>query len=106
MKPSSRVVLFAALVAVVALGVAWKLWAADKPAADKPAGAAAAPTAAPHYTIAETDGAHAIIVDNETNMVYFYAIDKEGKIGDDLKLKGHVDLNDTGKPVLKIVTAK
>jgi hypothetical protein len=101
MKPSFRVVLCVALGAVVALGVAWKLWAADKPAA-----AAAAPAAAPHYTIAETDGAHAIIVDNETNIVYFYAIDKEGKIGDDLKLKGHVDLNDTGKPMLKVVNAK
>jgi hypothetical protein len=56
-----------------------------------------------HYTVVNTDGSHIIAVDNKTNTLYFYAIDRDGKIGDELKLRGKVDLNDVGKPVLKPV---
>jgi hypothetical protein len=55
------------------------------------------------YTVVSTDGSHIIAVDNITNTLYFYAIDRDGKIGDELKLRGKVDLNDVGKPVLKPV---
>jgi hypothetical protein len=58
------------------------------------------------YSVVSTDGAHLIVVDNATGKLYFYAIDKEGKIGDELKLRGHVDLHDVGKPSIKPVDAK
>jgi hypothetical protein len=54
-----------------------------------------------HYTVVNTDGAHIIVVDNATNKLFFYAIDKDGKIGDELKLRGTLDLQDVGKPSLK-----
>ena len=41
-----------------------------------------------------------VITNNHSNILYFYAIDKEGKIGDPLNLRGTLDLNDVGKPVL------
>jgi hypothetical protein len=44
---------------------------------------------------------HLIVTDNQDAKVYFYAIDKDGKPGDDLKLKGSADLKDVGKPVIK-----
>jgi hypothetical protein len=56
-----------------------------------------------HYTVVNTDGSHIIAVDNRTNTLYFYAIDRDGKIGDELKLRGKLDLHDIGKPVLKPV---
>jgi hypothetical protein len=58
------------------------------------------------YSVIATDGAHLIVTDNAKNMLYFYAIDKEGKIGDDLKLRGSVDLKDVGKTSLKPIDAK
>src|SRR5258706_13271444 len=54
-----------------------------------------------HYTVVATDGSHIIAVDNASNMLYYYAIDREARIGDELKLRGKVDLNDVGKPALK-----
>jgi hypothetical protein len=59
-----------------------------------------------HYSVVATDGSHLIVVDNATNKLYFYAIDREGKVGDELKLRGTVDLNDAGKPVIKPVDAR
>jgi hypothetical protein len=56
-----------------------------------------------HCTVVNTDGSHIIVVDNASNTLYFYAIDRDGKIGDELKLRGKVDLNDVGKPSLKPV---
>ena len=47
-----------------------------------------------------------IVVDNATNKLYYYAIDKEGKIGDELKLRGTVNLQDVGKPSIKPIDAK
>jgi hypothetical protein len=58
------------------------------------------------YTVVSTDGAHIIVVDNSTSKLYYYAIDKDGKIGDELKLRGSVDLKDVGKPGLKPIDAK
>ncbi len=58
------------------------------------------------YTVVATDGSHIIVTDNAASKLYFYAIDKDGKIGDDLKLRGSVDLRDVGKAVLKPIDAK
>ena len=70
-------------------------------------GAAADPTpGGPHYTVVSTDGAHLIVVDNTTNKLYFYAIDKDAKIGEELKLRGSADLTNVGKPSIKPIDAK
>lgn len=58
------------------------------------------------YSVVSTDGAHLIVVDNGTSKLYFYAIDKDGKIGDELKLRGTVNLQDVGKPSIKPIDAK
>lgn len=59
-----------------------------------------------HYSVVSTDGAHLIVVDNATSKLYFYTIDKEGKVGDELKLRGSADLHDVGKPSIKPIDAK
>jgi len=87
------------LVAVVlVLGVVWRMGAADEKKAEPASGA--------HYSVVSTDGAHLIVVDNATSKLYFYAIDKDGKIGDELKLRGSADLHDVGKPGIKPIDAK
>jgi hypothetical protein len=69
-------------------------------------GAAEPNAGAPHYTVVSTDGAHLIVVDNATNKLYFYAIDKDAKIGEELKLRGSANLSDVGKPSIKPIDAK
>lgn len=58
------------------------------------------------YSVVSTDGAHLIVTDNAASKLFFYAIDKDGKIGDELKLRGTVDLRDVGKPSIKPIDAK
>jgi hypothetical protein len=58
------------------------------------------------YSVVATDGAHIIVTDNAAAKLYYYAIDKDGKVGDDLKLRGSLDLRDVGKAVLKPIDAK
>ena len=58
------------------------------------------------HTVVATDGAHLIVVDNVADRLYFYAIDKDGKIGDELKLRGTADLSEVGKPSIKPIDAK
>jgi hypothetical protein len=55
----------------------------------------------PHYSVVETQGHNLIVTDNQTNMVYFYAIDREKEIGTELRLRAKVDLNQVGKEVIK-----
>src|SRR4051812_25746760 len=97
MRPASRNAVLAALGLALVLAVAWSMRAAAR---DEPA---AAP-AGPHYTVVETDGIHAIVTDNRADKLYFYSIDQDAKVGDELKLRGYVSLKDVGKPVLKPVT--
>ena len=52
----------------------------------------------PKHTVNATDGTHLVVTDNQANKVYFYAIDQGGKPGDELKLRGTINLNDVGKP--------
>src|SRR5262249_34236774 len=65
-----------------------------------------APTAGPRYSVVETQAHNLIVTDNQTNMLYFYTIDKDKEIGWELKLRGSLDLKDVGKPVLKPTTTK
>jgi hypothetical protein len=56
---------------------------------------------APHYTVVETEGHNLIVTDNHSNTLYFYTIEKDAKIGSELKLRGQVDLKHVGKKVIK-----
>jgi hypothetical protein len=61
---------------------------------------------APRYTVVATDGAHLIVTDNQTSKVYFYAIEKDGKPGDEMKFRGSIDLTKVGEPTITPTKAK
>lgn len=54
----------------------------------------------PRYTVVQTDITNLLVVDNGTNLVHFYTVDPGKEPGSDLKLRGSLDLNEVGKPVL------
>ncbi len=58
------------------------------------------------HTVVASDGAHLIVTDNAADKLYFYTIDKEGKVGDELKLRGSLDLRDVGKASMKPTNAQ
>jgi hypothetical protein len=58
------------------------------------------------HSVVSTDGAHLIVTDNAADKLYFYAIDKDGKVGDELKLRGSADLSQVGQPSIKPIDAK
>jgi hypothetical protein len=58
------------------------------------------------HTVVATDGAHLIVTDNSADKLYFYAIEKDAKIGDELKLRGTVDLSEVGKASIRPSTVK
>ena len=90
-------------VGLVAVAVAWIVTSRLQPL--KAAGDAA-PTSGPRYSVVETEGHNLIVTDNRSNILYFYTIDKEAKIGSELKLRGTIDLNKVGKPGIKPTKAK
>lgn len=53
------------------------------------------------YTVVDTEGTNLVVVDNATNTLYFYTVDADKEVGSDLYLRGSLNLNDVGKPVLK-----
>jgi hypothetical protein len=87
----------AALVVAVAAGLCWQPALAQREGA-KGAG--------PRYTVVATEGHNLIVTDNQSNTLYFYTIDKDAKVGSDLKLRGQVDLKQVGKSVLTPTRAK
>jgi hypothetical protein len=96
-KNSLPLGLGAALLAVTVVVLSWQQAEAQREAAGE---------AAPRYTVGETEGHNLILVDNKLNLLYFYTVDKDAKVGSDLKLRGAINLNDVGKPVIRPVTAK
>jgi hypothetical protein len=85
----------AALVAlVIALGV-------FAPRARTEAREAAQASGAPRYTVVDSEGTNLEVVDNTTNTLYFYTVEPGKEVGDDLHLRGSVDLSEVGRPVLK-----
>jgi hypothetical protein len=58
-------------------------------------------TAAPRYTVVETEGHNLIVTDNQSNILYFYTVEKDAKIGSELKLRGQVNLKQVGQKVIK-----
>jgi hypothetical protein len=87
----------AALVLAVVVVLRWQ------PAQAQPGGAMGG---APRYSVVETEGHNLIVTDNQSNTLYFYTIDKEAKIGSELKLRGTVDLKQVGKDVIKPANVK
>jgi hypothetical protein len=69
--------------------------------AQAPAAPAAPAAGGPKYTIVETDLTNLLVVDNSTNTVHFYTVDQGKEAGEDLHLRGSLDLNDVGKATLK-----
>jgi len=96
MNPTLRTVLLGALGVALILAVAW-----NRPATGKEESAGASPT---RYTVVSTDGVHLIVTDNQANRLFFYSIDQEAQVGDELKLRGYADLTQVGKPAIKPVT--
>jgi hypothetical protein len=58
-------------------------------------------TGGPRYSVVETEGHNLIVTDNQKEILYFYTIEKDAKIGSDLKLRGTVDLKQVGRPEIK-----
>src|SRR5262245_30127379 len=58
------------------------------------------------YTFVETEATNLLVTDNSTNILYFYTVDQDKAPGDDLKLRGEINLSDVGKPVIKPKTTK
>jgi hypothetical protein len=87
-----------ALVAALGLGLVLGWMTSHGP------GASAQPakgSGGPRYTVTETDGTNLLVTDNQTNLFYFYTIDKDAQIGSELKLRGTLDLNQVGAPAIK-----
>jgi hypothetical protein len=66
---------------------------------------AQAPAAA-GYSIVDTDGTSLVVVDNSTHTLYFYTVEPGKEVGDDLHLRGSLDLKEVGKPVITPKKAK
>jgi len=65
-----------------------------------------ASSAGPRYSIVETQGHNLIVTDNQSNTLFFYTVDKDKEVGTELKLRGQIDLNQVGKPMIKPITHK
>lgn len=80
-------------------------WGTAQPPAAAPAAAApaavAAPASGPKYTIVDTEGTNLLVVDNTANTLFYYTVDPGKTVGDELKLRGSIDLTEVGKPVIK-----
>jgi hypothetical protein len=57
--------------------------------------------AAGKCSVIDTDGTNLIVVDNAKNTVYFYTVEPGKEPGEDLLLRGSIDLSRVGEPVLK-----
>jgi hypothetical protein len=60
-----------------------------------------APVTGPRYSVVETQGHNLIVTDNHKEMLYFYTIEKDAKVGSELKLRGRVNLKLVGKQTIK-----
>ena len=59
------------------------------------------PSTAGKYTVVDTEGTNLVVVDNGKNTLYFYTVEPGKECGDDLHLRGSIDLSHVGKAVLK-----
>jgi hypothetical protein len=99
MQAKRNRIVVAALILAVGIGIGWWLSQANSPTVQAAADDKA--TGAAHYTIVQTTGDHVIVTDNQKNMLYFYAIEKDAPIGSDLKKRAELDLTQVGGKELK-----
>ncbi|MBN9519070.1 hypothetical protein J0H58_11220 [bacterium] len=86
-------------VALIVLGVGLGLSAFGPNATlAQPGGTA---TGGPKYTVIETEGTNLLVTDNSTNTLYYYTVDPDKTVGDELKLRGSLDLSQVGKPGIR-----
>lgn len=96
MRQTSRLWAVALIVFGLGLGAfAFKPVASTATTTQQPGGGS------PKYTVIETEGTNLLVTDNSTNTVYFYTVDPDKSPGEELKLRGSVDLAEVGKPVIK-----
>jgi hypothetical protein len=58
------------------------------------------------YTVVDSDATNLIVVDNRSNTLYFYTENPGKEVGEELHLRGSIDLNEVGKSVLNPKSAK
>jgi hypothetical protein len=88
------------VLAAMALGIGLAVGLALRQAPAARAEAEKAGGASPRYTVVDTEITNLLVTDNQTNTIYFYTVDKDKEPGSELKLRGSLDLNQVGKPVL------
>jgi hypothetical protein len=54
--------------------------------------ASAQGAASAKYTVVDTEGTNLLVVDNATSTLYFYTVEPGKEVGDDLHLRGSLDL--------------
>jgi hypothetical protein len=91
--------LWSAVLLAAALGIGYFAAGWDHPRA---VGQDPAKGSAPgRYSVVETEATNLIVVDNHTNTLYFYTVEREQPPGSDLHLRGSLDLSQVGNPTLK-----
>jgi hypothetical protein len=60
----------------------------------------------PRYHVVHSEGSNLIATDNHSNMLYFYSIDKDQEVGAELKLRGTIELERLGAPIIRPTTTK
>ena len=63
-------------------------------------------TDAARYSVIDTHATNLIVTDNKTNTLYFYTIEKEKEPGAELILRGSIDLNQVGSPMIRPAVGK
>jgi hypothetical protein len=58
------------------------------------------PAMAGKYTVVDTEGTNLVVVDNAKNTLYFYTVEPGKECGDDLHLRGSIDLSHVGQAIL------
>jgi hypothetical protein len=58
------------------------------------------------YTVVDSDATNLTVVDNGSNTIYFYAEEPGQPVGQELQLRGSIDLSEVGKSVLRPKSAK
>jgi hypothetical protein len=96
MQRDSR--LWAVALLVFGLGIGVYAFRPVSSTAQQPGGGT---TIGPKYTVVETEGTNLLVVDNSTNTMHFYTVDPGKEVGEELHLRGSIDLNAVGKPTIK-----
>jgi hypothetical protein len=63
-------------------------------------------TAGPRYSVVTSEGHNLIVTDNTTNKLYFYTIEADAKLGDELHMRGYFDLTQVGEKTIKPTAGK